>query len=280
MCSSNTLHEPNNWMEITSDTPDSERDFLRRAAALLGVTLTDTQIDQLLRFRSLLLDWNTRINLTAITDPHAVLTRHILDSLTCLLACDQSPQNQPVHLLDVGSGAGFPGLALAIAQPEWHVTSLEATGKKVRFQQAIIDDLHLPNVRVVQGRAEEMAHDPAWRGKFNVVTARALAALPVLLEWCQPFAARGGMVLALKKGDLAAEIAQGNRAAQILGSEPVERIALPSALTAVAPDLAGDRAILRVRQRTHAPALYPRSSAATAKKPLGSGPTPGTGPPG
>ena len=261
-------------METTPDTPDDEREFLRQTAALLGVTLIDVQIDQLLGFRRWLLDWNTRMNLTAITDPHAVLTRHILDSLTCLIACDQLSPDQPVRLLDVGSGAGFPGLALAIARPKWQITLLEATGKKVRFQQTVIDDLNPRNVQTVQGRAEDLAHDPSWRGKFNVVTARALAALPIVLEWCQPFVARGGMVLAQKKGDLIAEIAQGNRAARILGGEHVERIALPNSLTATVPDLADDRAILRVRQRVLTPAIYPRSSAATAKKPLGSGPTP------
>src|SRR5262249_62222326 len=140
------------------------------------------------RFRALLLGWNTRVNLTAITDPTEVAVRHFLDALTCLLALPAGARHEPITLLDVGSGAGLPGLALAIACPRWRVTTLEATAKKVRFQQAVIDELALGNARALAGRAEERAHARELRGQFDVVTARALAALPALLAYCAPFA--------------------------------------------------------------------------------------------
>src|SRR5947209_11733628 len=136
-------------------------------------------LQQFLRYRQELLDWNTRFNLTAITDPGEVLIKHFLDSLSLLLVYDKPG----TRLLDIGAGAGFPGLPLKIVRPDWHVTLLEATGKKVTFLQHVIETLQLQNVVVVHGRAEELAHKPEYRAAFNVITARAVASLPVLLEY-------------------------------------------------------------------------------------------------
>lgn len=245
-----------------------DRELLRAAAATLGLALSDDQLARFLTFRDLLLEWNARMNLTAITEPRAVLVRHFVDSLAFLAGCDPATFDQPQHVLDVGSGAGLPGLALAIALPQWEITSLEATGKKVRFQEAAITALRLPNAHAFTGRAEERAHDHAWRGRCTIVTARALATLPTLLEWCQPFAQVDGIVLAAKKGDLGAELAQGAHAAQILGGEPPEALPLPAALTALVPDLADGRVIIRVRQRHLSASRYPRPGAASVKSPL------------
>src|SRR5215470_4245477 len=152
-------------------------------AAALGVPLDDAQFDQFRRFRDLLLDANTRVNLTAITDPAEVVTRLFLDSLTCLLAVTVDQRSRPLRLLDIGSGAGFPGIPLAIVFPTWRVTSLEATGKKARFQRETVATLGLENMTVLTGRAEEFARKPEHRGNYDVVTARAVAALPTLLEY-------------------------------------------------------------------------------------------------
>src|SRR5579885_2883255 len=133
---------------MTTDNPSvQDLDVLAHGAATLGITLDERQLDQFARFRALLLEWNERINLTAITDPGEVVTRHFLDSLTCALAVPQGRHNALLSLLDVGSGAGFPGLALAIAFPHWRVTSLDATRKKTRFQEAVVEALKLKNVR-------------------------------------------------------------------------------------------------------------------------------------
>jgi 16S rRNA (guanine527-N7)-methyltransferase len=249
---------------------EQDRVLLHVAGRELGLELTGEQIDRLLRLRDLLLEWNARINLTAIADPQAVVTRHLVDSLACLIAIDD--RREDLRVLDVGSGAGFPGLVLAIALPQWHVTTLEATAKKVRFQEAVIAALALTNASAVSGRAEDLAHDPAWRGTFDIVVARAVAALPVLLEWLQPFARVGGIVLAPKKGDLGDELARGSRAARTLGGAAPEMVTLPASLLAVAPDLADGRAIARVRQLRPAPARFPRAAAATKRDPLGSQP--------
>ncbi len=251
---------------MASEAMSDER-LLAAAGRAVGVELAPDQIARMLRLRDLLLEWNQRVNLTAIVEPRAVLALHLIDSLACLVGCD--PRAGDARVLDMGSGAGFPALVLAIARPDWRVASLEATGKKVRFQQAAIADLDLTNITATQGRAEDLTHDPAWRGRFDVVVARAVAALPVLLEWLQPFARVGGVTLAPKKGDLTAELAGGARAAAILGGAPPEPLALPVALTTLSPELADGRVIVRVRQLSPAPARFARPHAATIKDPLG-----------
>ncbi len=249
----------------TTESADSA--FLRTGAAALGLELTQEQVAALLRLRSLLLETNTQVNLTAIVDPMAVLSRHILDSLTCFLAVDPAQRQEPLRVLDVGSGAGFPALVLAIVCPGWQVFALEATAKKVHFQEQVIAELGLTNMHASHGRAEERAHDAAWRASFQIVTARALAALSILLEWCQPFATVGGCVIALKKGDLRDEIAAGSRAARLLGGATPDIHRLPPALTALAPDLDDGRVVIRIRQETLTPSAYPRLNARRA--PLG-----------
>lgn len=236
---------------------------LTAGAAALGLTLSEEQLARFTGYRALLLEWNARINLTAITDPAAIVTRHFLDSLTCLLALPAEWHERAITLLDVGAGAGFPGLALAIALPAWRVTLVEATGKKVRFLEAVIADLGLPNATAVVGRAEEVAHQPAYRGRFDMVTARALAALPTLLEYCAPFARVGGYVVAPKKGELAEEITRGRRAALALGA----RLLAPIPVTL--PALGDDRLLLAAQQERPCPPQYPRPAGAPAKRPLG-----------
>ena len=246
-----------------SAEPSGEWAPLVEGAAPLGLALNDAQIERFARFRALLLDWNARVNLTAITDPAEIVRLHFLDSLTCMLALPADVRARSSRLLDVGSGAGLPGLALAIARPQWRVTSLEATGKKVRFQEAVIAALGLENARVVTGRAEEAGRTPEHRGAYDIVTARALAALPTLLEYCAPFVRVGGLIIAPKKGDLTAEIAAGTRAASLLGAHLLEPI--PVTL----PVLSDGRVLLVARQQRPCPPQYPRAAGAPAKRPLG-----------
>jgi 16S rRNA (guanine527-N7)-methyltransferase len=229
-------------------------------AAALGIALDEAALRRFATFRALLLAENARVNLTAITDPAVVLTRHLL---TCALALPAAWRDTPLRLLDIGSGAGFPGLALAIAFPAWHMTSVEATVKKVRFQQAVIAALDLANAEATAGRAEELAHTQRYRGQFDVVTARALAALPALLEYCAPFARVGGRVVAPKKGDLRDEIATGARAASLLGA----RLLAPIPITL--PPLDDGRVMLVAQQEQSCPPRYPRPAGAPLKRPLG-----------
>src|SRR2546429_7358912 len=182
---------------------------------LAKLRLQDQYTEQFARYRQELLDWNTRINLTAITDPQDVLLKHFLDSLS-LLKAYTSPQ---ARLLDIGSGAGFPGLPLKIACPQWHVTLLEATGKKTLFLRQMVETLQLRNVELIHGRAEELAHKRAHRATFDIVTARAVSALSTLLEYCAPYCRVGGVIVLPKKGDLTEELQQAERATVHVGTK-------------------------------------------------------------
>jgi 16S rRNA (guanine527-N7)-methyltransferase len=224
----------------------------------LGLTVSDTQLEQFLLYRAELLDWNTRMNLTAITNPEEVLLKHFLDSLTLLAVIDQPH----LRLLDIGTGAGFPGLPLKIVRPQWSVTLLEATGKKVTFLNHVIEALSLEDVVAIHGRAEAFAHKPAYRAAFDVVTARAVAAIPTLLEYAAPYCRVGGLIIFPKKGDLTDELAQGKRAAKIVGA------AFKAEKTLSLTGLSDERSLFVWEQRKLCPQLYPRSGAVMAKKPL------------
>jgi 16S rRNA (guanine527-N7)-methyltransferase len=225
----------------------------------LGLELNEQQLDQFLQYRRELLDWNTRINLTAISDPDEALTKHFLDSLSLLMAYDPPIAN----VLDIGAGAGFPGLPLKIVHPQWHIVLLEATGKKVKFLQHIIETLQLHNVEAVQGRAEELAHKVEYRASFDLVTARAVASLPTLLEYAAPFTRLGGIMIFPKKGDLTEELARGKRAASQVGVR--FKADVPVTLTG----LDDGRRLLVWGQVSKCPEQFPRSGGVMAKKPLG-----------
>jgi 16S rRNA (guanine527-N7)-methyltransferase len=166
-------------------------------------------------------------------------------------------------VLDIGSGAGFPALPLAIAFPHWRITSLDATGKKIRFQQEAVADLGLGNVRPVHGRAEELIRQPGERSHYQFVTARAVAALPTLLEYCCPFTYTSCRIVMPKKGDLTDELAAGRRAAEILGAY------LPDPIPVTIPPLDDGRVLVIADQMRRCPPHYPRPAGAPVKRPLG-----------
>jgi len=168
-----------------------------------------------------------------------------------------------VRLLDIGFGAGFPGLALKIVRPDWQVTLLEATGKKVTFLQHMIELLRLTGIEAVRGRAEDLSHKSEYRASFDVVTARAVASLPTLLEYAAPFCRVGGRIILPKKGDLAEELAQGKRAARQVGA------VLKDDVPVTLPGLEDDRRLLVWEQRELCPAQFPRAGAVMARRPLG-----------
>jgi 16S rRNA (guanine527-N7)-methyltransferase len=222
----------------------------------------DSHNEQLLAafesYRQELLDWNTRINLTAITDPQDVLLKHFLDSLSLLQVCS----NSEASLLDIGSGAGFPGLPLKIVRPQWHVTLLEATSKKTLFLHHMVDKLQLRDVTIIHGRAEELAHKREYRATFDIVTARAVSALPTLLEYCAPYCRVGGVIVLPKKGDLTSELQQARYTAGHVGTQLIGDIAIDL------PGLADGRRLLVWKQQKLCSPRYPRSGSAIAKKPL------------
>jgi 16S rRNA (guanine527-N7)-methyltransferase len=233
---------------------------VRAAAALVGAHLGQDQIAALARYRDLLLEWNQRINLTAIREPAAVERLHLVDALGLLRVVSQA-ELAGARLADIGTGAGLPGIPLAIIAPGLRLTLIEATGKKVAFLQAAIDTLGLPGVEALHGRAEELAHRIDLRERFHLVTARALAEMPALLELCLPFCRLGGRVLAAKKTGIDAEIVAAGRALRELGGEVLART--PLAL----PGLE-DRQVVVVGKVRPTPPAYPRRPGLPAKQPL------------
>lgn len=244
-----------NHMQKETDNALTEAEILDVLRQLAG----PESIEPFLRLRAELLDWNTRVNLTAITDPVEVLLKHFLDSLSLL----QVGGVERARVLDIGAGAGFPGLPLKLARPQWKIVLLEATGKKVAFQRHMIETLGLSAIEAIHGRAEEIAHKPAYRASFDLVTARAVASLPALLEYAAPFCRVGGRILLPKKGDLAAELEQGKRAVHALG------LAFKADQLVTLPGLADGRRILVWEQVKPCPPQYPRSGSIMLKKPLG-----------
>ncbi|MGH2493690.1 MAG: 16S rRNA (guanine(527)-N(7))-methyltransferase RsmG [Ktedonobacteraceae bacterium] len=242
-------------------TQEGSLDLFMRSLHKLDPNVSDQQLQLFLRYRQELIEWNGRFNLTAITDPTEILFKHFLDSASILVAYDK-PETRA---LDIGAGAGFPGIPLKILRPQWRIVLLEATGKKVTFLRHMIETLGLHDIEAVQGRAEELAHQQAYRASFDLVTARAVAALPVLLEYAAPYCRVGGQIILPKKGDLTEELAQGKLAARQLGT------ALRADKAITLPGLEDSRRLLVWEQIKKCPEQFPRSGSAMAKKPLGRG---------
>jgi len=242
---------------------------LAEGGRLFGLSLTSAQITAFQRYANQLLEWNQRFNLTAVTEPEQVEIRHFLDSLSCLLAlravsCESVPAwlSRSLRALDIGTGAGFPGLPLKIVWPNLRLTLLESRKKKVRFLEHIIDDLGLTTVNALHDRAETLAHQPQHREAYDLVLVRAVAETPVLLEYALPFCCRGGLVLAQKGEAAAAEAIASQRALALLGGE-LRRI-VPIEI----PGLADTPRIMVVEKSARTPARYPRRPGMPRKRPL------------
>jgi 16S rRNA (guanine527-N7)-methyltransferase len=168
-----------------------------------------------------LIEENKHVNLTRIIEPDQIRTRHFLDSLAVLPVLDKLAEGHSLYsVVDVGSGAGFPVLPLAIVRPAWKFTSIEATGKKVNFQKKAVAQLGLTNVTVISGRAEELAHDKQYREQFDAAIARAVADLSILAELSLPLVKTGGLMLAFKGPDVEKEMAGAEKMIAILGAQP------------------------------------------------------------
>lgn len=240
-------------------------DLLVAGARTLGLRLTAEQVAAFQRYYEELVAWNQRFNLTAITDYEPVQIRHFLDSLSVLSAAPaRLALSQPgSRAIDVGSGAGFPGIPLKLVCPRLRLTLLEATGKKVGFLEHLIDCLGLQHVTPVHSRAEELAHDPLHREAYDLALARAVAEMAVVAEYTLPFCRAGGWVIAQKGEAGGAEAWAASQAIHLLGGEL--RQVLPIEL----PGLPEDRSLVILEKVTPTPPAYPRRPGVPAKRPLG-----------
>ncbi|MDD4859260.1 MAG: 16S rRNA (guanine(527)-N(7))-methyltransferase RsmG [Dehalococcoidales bacterium] len=234
-------------------------DILASGARHLGLSLDTNQLARFHTYYEELIDWNGRINLTSITEYNEVQVKHFLDSLSVIQGLGD---NRLLRIIDVGAGAGFPGLPLKIALPEISLTLLEATAKKTVFLQHLVDKLALDNVEIVTARAEEAAHRSEYREQFDVVLARALAELPVLAELCLPFVKIGGVFIAQKKGDIALEFKSAERAIGLMGGR------LREVKPVTLEELSDDRCLVIMEKVTPTPPQYPRRPGMPNKRPI------------
>ena len=241
---------------------------LQDNARQLGIDLTDLQLVQFQTYQAALLDWNQRMNLTTITDPDEIASKHFLDSLSVLLALPRI-DGRPVaawlettqQAVDAGAGAGFPGLPLKIVWPGLRLTLVETTGKKCRFLEHVVAELRLPYVTVVQSRLEDYGRGRR-RASFDLAFARALTRMPALLEYCLPLVKQGGWLIAQKGKDPAEEMVAARVALNTLGGS------LHDIAEIDVPGLDAERSLVIVSKAAKTPAGYPRRAGIPTRQPL------------
>jgi 16S rRNA (guanine527-N7)-methyltransferase len=233
-------------------------DYLLDSVEELGLSLTAGQIKQFARYQSLLVEWNQRVNLTAAKSLREIQTRHFADSLTCALVTgDLNAQS----LIDVGSGAGFPGIPLKILFPQMKLVLLESIAKKGAFLDQLASTLELEDVTVIVDRAETLGHDAAHRQQYNWAVARAVAHLSPLLEYLLPFCRIGGHALAQKGARASEELVDAQEAIRILGGQLSEQLAVGSSDET-------DAYLIVVAKIKETPEKYPRRAGMPVKRPL------------
>ena len=238
--------------------------LLQQYAAEYGLTVDDATAKRFDRYAELLVEWNQKMNLTAITDPVDIVLKHFTD---CLTAVPLLPETKGISLIDVGTGAGFPGVPLAIFRPDVRVTLLDSLNKRLIFLQNVCDELGL-QATLVHARAEEGGRRADLRERFDVATARAVAALPTLCEYCLPFVKVGGRFVAMKGPDSDVERQEAAAAIRLLGGHVsgVQTISLPAQPHDGIEQQ--ERRLFVIEKKAATPSRFPRQSAKIAKEPL------------
>lgn len=224
-----------------------------------GITLTDRQLDQFEKYYETLVEWNEKMNLTAITDKEDVYLKHFYDSITASFYFDFT---KPFHLCDVGAGAGFPSIPLKIAFPQIEVTIVDSLNKRISFLTHLANVLELENVHFVHDRAETFGVNKEYRENFDVVTARAVARMSVLSEFCLPLVKVGGNFIAMKAASAKEELEVGQKAITTLGGK------LDKMFTFTLPFEESERSILIIKKEKQTPKKYPRKPGTPSKAPI------------
>ena len=235
---------------------------LYNGARALGLCLPQGQLEQFQTYCRELIDWNKRINLTAITGCEDVQIYHFLDALSIITAWHQNSKGSKSQIIDIGTGGGIPGIPIKIVFPEIKLTLLEATRKKTEFLSHIVSRLGLTDTDIVTGRAEEIGHLDTYREQFDTVLSRAVAPLATLVELTLPFCTLSGEVIAYKKGDIEEEARQAEKAIALMGGK------MKKITNVTIPELAGDRKLIAIEKITPTPDKYPRRPGMPAKRPV------------
>lgn len=234
-------------------------------------TLTDTQLEQLRIFKENLIEWNRVMNLTAITEPDQIYGKHFLDSMTMVTIEQEAgipktpDKKKPFRIIDVGTGAGFPGLVLAILYPDLSVTLMDSLNKRINFLEDTAKKAKIMNVTCIHARAEELARNKEYREQYDLAVSRAVANLSTLSEYCLPFVKVGGSFVAYKSEKIEEELPAGEKALKILGG----KIAKKDDFTITEGGEEVRRSLVLVKKEKQTPKAYPRKAGTPAKEPLG-----------
>ncbi len=236
-----------------------QTDQFRKDLEALGISLTEKQIEQFLIYYEMLVEWNSFMNLTAITEYDDVMKKHFIDSISLIKAYDVT---KSASVIDVGTGAGFPGLALKIAYPNLKVTLLDSLNKRIQFLDAVIDKLQLKDVTTVHGRAEDFAKPDKLRESFDLCVSRAVANLSTLSEYCLPFVKEDGYFISYKSEKIAEELELSGNAISLLGGKVERQVEFQL------PDSDIYRNLFIIKKVKSTPKKYPRKAGLPAKEPL------------
>ena len=215
------------------------------------------QLEQFFAYMNLLIEWNEKMNLTAIVEPNEIILKHFIDSITILKEIDNNSK-----IIDVGTGAGFPGVPLSIMNPTLKITLADSLNKRLIFLQEVVNQLGLKNIEIIHARAEELGKNKKYRENFDVATSRAVANLSTLSEYLIPLVKVGGKIISMKAGGAQEEIEAAKKAIKILGGkiEGIEEFKLPQ--TEI------ERTIILIKKEEHTPNKYPRKAGVPSKEPI------------
>jgi len=235
------------------------REILSESAKKFSVELSEIQLEQFEIFYKLVVQWNEKINLTAITDEKDFAVKHIIDSLSLWNAEIFSDTKK---VIDIGTGAGFPGVPLKIFKPELEIVLLDSLSKRIDFLKKVVTELNLKNVTCIHGRAEDFARQKNFREQFDLATTRAVARLNIIAEYCLPFVKVGGIFVALKGKQFAEEISEAKSAVKILGGGEI------TFAEKILPELPDKRAVIYIDKKKSTPKKFPRKAGTPSKSPL------------
>ena len=231
----------------------------KRKASALGVELSDKQLDQFRQYYEMLVEKNKVMNLTAITEWEEVIDKHFIDSISLVKACDLSDEK---YILDLGCGAGFPGIPLKIAFPNLKIVLLDSLNKRILFLQEVIEALGLEKVEALHGRAEDYARKSEYREQFDYCVSRAVANLTTLSEYCIPYVKEGGSFISYKSGKVKEEVKEVKKALSILGGK------MDQMVTFELPETDMERIFVKIKKEKKTPKKYPRKAGLPGKEPL------------